>query len=407
MGIELRPATESEIGDLGALGAYVYGGAFGDGADNTITASLRAEWTLCAFDGPKLVSSYSAFPFTMRANGAATSLAGVSTVGTLPEYRRRGLVRRILTQAFQDMRERGQPVSALWASQAAIYQRYGYAMASVLRSYTIDTVDIGFHDGDEGAGRVERVDVAAGYDHCKQVYIRFIEGRMCYLHRARALWLNNALEERAADGPIHIALSRDAAGEPDGYAVYTLRTDRVNHSSRGQEIVIRDLAWLSQDAYRSLWTFFKRHDLVGRVRWDGAPLDDPAPELMLEPRLLHARDGEGVWLRVMDVAAALADRGWSADGVATLAIAPDRLTPWNDGTFHIEAANGKAAVTRSPNGASADATLSIKALAALYAGRRSARELRAWGLLEAEPKAVQALGALFATQHAPHCPDHF
>ena len=407
MSIELRPATESEIADLAAIGAYVYGGAFGDGPDNTIAASLRPEWTLCAFDGAKLVSSYSAFPFTMRANGAATPLAGVSTVGTLPEYRRRGLVRRILTQAFQDMRERGQPVSALWASQAAIYQRYGYAMATVLRRYSIDTVDIAFHDGDEGSSRVERLDVATGYEPCKQVYIRFIEHRMGYLHRARALWLNNALEERDADGPIHVALSRDGTGEPDGYAIYTLRTDRVDHASRGQEIVVRDLAWLSVDAYRSLWTFFKRHDLVGKVRWESAPLDDPAPELFLEPRLLHQRDGEGVWLRVMDVAAALEGRGWSGEGVATLAVSPDPLTPWNDGTLRIEAANGAAEVTRSPNGTSADATLSIKALAVLYAGRRSARELSAWGMLQAEPKTVRRLDALFATQHAPHCPDHF
>ena len=407
MGIALRAATESEIGELGALGGYVYGGAFGDGPENTIAASVRAEWTLCAFDGAKLVSSYSAFPFTMRANGKATSLAGVSTVGTLPEYRRRGLVRRILTRAFQDMRERGQPVSALWASQAAIYQRYGYAMATVLRSYSVDTVDIAFHDGDEGAGRVERLDAAAGYAHCKGVYQAFIERRMGYLHRARALWLNNALEERAADGPIHVALSRDAAGAPDGYAVYTLRGDRVDHASRGQEIVVRDAAWLSADAYRSLWTFFKRHDLVGRVRWQGAPLDDPAPELFLEPRLLHTRDEEGIWLRVMDVAAALAARGWSADGVATLTVLPDPLTPWNDGAYRIEAANGEAQVTPLPAGAGTDATLSIKALAALYAGRRSARQLCAWGLLLAAPKAAQALDALFATHHAPHCPDHF
>lgn len=407
MGIELRPATEREIADLAALGSYVYGGAFGDGPNSTIANSLRPEWTLCAFHGTKLVSSYSAFPFTMRTNGTAMPLAGVSTVGTLPEYRRQGLVRRILTQAFQDMRERSQPVSALWASQAAIYQRYGYAMATVLRSYSIDTVDINFHDGDEGPDRVERLDAHTGYELCKQVYIRFIEPRMGYLHRARALWLNNALGERAADGPIHVALSRDAAGEPDGYAIYTLRSDRVDHSSRGQEIVVRDVGWLTVDAYRSLWAFFKRHDLVGRVRWEGAPLDDPAPELFLEPRLLHCKDGEGVWLRIMDVAQALKGRGWSADGAATLAVAPDPLTPWNDGTYRIETAYGAAQVTRLPNGASADAVLSIKALAALYAGRRSARELAAWGMLRAEPKAVRRLDALFATQHAPHCPDHF
>lgn len=406
MSIELRPATPEEMSELGQLGSYVYGGAFGDGEENTITHSIRAEWTLCAFDGAKMAASFSAVPFTMRANGAAVALAGVSTVGTLPQYRRQGLVRRITNQAFKDMRERGQAVAALWASQAAIYQRYGYAMASVLRHYRVDTADIAFFDGDEGGSRVELTDAASSYEDFKRVYIRFIERRMGYLHRARALWLNNALEERKADGPVRVALSRDASGEADGYAIYTLRAGQWDHASRGQELVVRDLAWLTPDAYRSLWGYFKRHDLVGSIRWQSAPADDPAEELFMEPRLLHAQDHEGIWLRVVDVPRALGERGWSVDGEATLHVEEDPLAPWNGGTWRIEAAGGVAAVERA-DGASADAALSVKALASLYAGRRSARELVACGMLRGDARAVQRLDALFATHHAPHCPDHF
>ena len=406
MSIELRPATPDEMTELGQLGSYVYGGAFGDGEENTITHSIRAEWTLCAFDGAKMASSFSAVPFTMRANGAAVALAGVSTVGTLPQYRRQGLVRRITIQAFQDMRERGQAVAALWASQAAIYQRYGYATASVLRHYEVDTADIAFFDGDEGGSRVELTDAASSYEDVKRVYIRFIAGRMGYLHRSRALWLNNALEERKGDGPVRVALSRDANGEADGYAIYTLRAGKRDHASRGQELVVRDLAWLAPDAYRSLWTFFQRHDLVGSVRWQSAPADDPAEELFMEPRLLHAQDREGIWLRVVDVPAALSERGWSVDGEATLRIVEDPLAPWNTGTWRVEAAGGAGSVRRA-DGAAEDARLSVKGLASLYAGRRSARELAACGLLEGDAAALRRLDALFATHHAPHCPDHF
>ena len=109
----------------------------------------------------------------MRAHGNAVPMAGVSTVGTEPEYRRKGLVRRIHTQAFADMRERGQNVASLWASQAAIYQRYGYAMTTMQRSYAIDTVDIGFFDAasapNEGFGHsdVIRLKVDEAYDTVK------------------------------------------------------------------------------------------------------------------------------------------------------------------------------------------------------------------------------------------------
>lgn len=405
MPIELRPVRSEEFDQLGQLTSYVYGGTHGDGAENTITNTTRPEWTMCAFDGPRLVASYSTIPFTMRANGTAVPMGGVSAVGTLPEYRRQGLVRRIKTRAFGDMRERGQAVASLWASQAAIYQRYGYAMVSVLRNYRVDTADIGFYDGDAGSSTVERLDVAAGYDLAKQVYIAFIADRMCYLHRARPLWLNNALDEDDAEGPIHIALSRDTDGQPDGYAIYTLRAGKRDHASRGQEIAIRDLAWLSPGAYRSLWSFIGRHDLVGSVRWDTAPSDDPAVEYFMEPRMLHARDHEGFWFRVVDAPAALAGRGWDVDGELSLAISEDMLAPWNAGTWRVTVSGGSAEV--APGRGTPDLSLSVKALALLYTGRRSARELAAWGMVEGETSALRRADALFATPHAPHCPDHF
>ena len=78
--------------------------------------------------------------YTMAVPGGSVDCAAICSVGTLPEYRRRGLVRRLMTQALEDCRERGQPVAILWPTQAAIYQRYGYAMVTVQREYEIDTV---------------------------------------------------------------------------------------------------------------------------------------------------------------------------------------------------------------------------------------------------------------------------
>ena len=404
MNIELRPAISEEMGQFGMLAGYVYGGEYGDGPDNLVASATRPEWTLCAFDGRRLVSSFSTIPFTMRANGVALPIGGVSAVGTLPEYRRRGLVRRIMTRAFADMREGGRPVAALWASQAAIYQRFGYAMASSMCGYAVDTVDIDFFDADEGDRQIERLDPASGHDLVKDLYIRFVEKRMGYLHRAQALWVHNTFEQREADGPVHVATSHGPSG-PDGYAVYTLREGRCDHPARSQEIVVRDLAWLSPGAYRSLWMFFKRHDLVGRVRWTSAPSDDPAVEYFLEPRMLEARDREGFWMRLVDVAAALAGRGWIADGEISLSVRDGPLAPWNDGSYRLTVSAGVAEV--APCSGDTDIQLSVKALASLYAGRRSARELSQWGLLDGDSDAVRRADALFATQHAPHCPDHF
>ncbi|MYE83133.1 MAG: GNAT family N-acetyltransferase, partial [Gammaproteobacteria bacterium] len=102
---------------------------------------------------------------------------------------------------------------------------------------------------------------------------------------------------------------------------------------------------------------------------------------------------------------ALAGRGWDADGELSLAISEDALAPWNAGTWRVTVSGGSAEV--APGGGNPDLSLSIKALALLYTGRRSARELAAWGMVDGVTSALRRADALFATPHAPHCPDHF
>jgi predicted acetyltransferase len=405
MAVEVRAAWPDEMDQFGLVGAYVYAGAFGDGPDNYVSQNNRAEWTLCAFVDGRMAASYACVPYTMRADGKAVSLGGVTAVGTLPEYRRQGLLRAITTRSFADMRERGQAVAALWASQAAIYQRYGYALASELVRYRIDTTEIGFADGDAGSARVIRMNADAGYDVMKKIYIEFVADRIGYLHRSKVLWLNSVLSNSPATGPVHIAVAHAEGGAAAGYVVYHLRNDKTGHPTRAQEIVVKDFVWLNGDAYRSLWSWLARHDLVGRVDWPRAPVDDPAQELFIEPRLLNRSSRDGVWLRIVDAAQALAQRGYHASGSITIDVAEDDLTPWNAGRHTLDCSPDGATVARSRS--KPDLTLSVKALASLYSGYRTPRQLAAWGLLRADDAALDLAARIFATRHAPHCPDHF
>ena len=402
---DIRPATEAEMGQLGLLTGYVYGGAFGDGEDNQPATSNRAEWTLCAFDGPKMVTSYSAIPFTMRANGKAMPMAGISVVGTLPEYRRQGLLRRITEQSLQDMRERGQTVAALWASQAAIYQRYGYSLCSVMRRYEIDTVDAVLLRDPDPSLAISRERPAESFDTLKDIYRQFVDHRTLYLHRSKVLWQSNVLQDSEADGPVHIAVCRDDAGNPMGYAAYTLRESRVDHPARGQELKVRDMAWLSIDACRAIWAFLARHDLVGRILWENAPADDPAIELFTEPRMLRATDREGAYFRIVDAQAALASRGYDSDGEILIGVTADREAPWNEGTYRLTVSGGEADVQRIDG--TPEVTFTIKSLASAFSGFRRVRQLSNWGLAEGSDQTIDRADALFATRHAPHSPDHF
>ena len=130
----------------------------------------------------------------------------------------------------------------------------------------------------------------------------------------------------------------------------------------------------------------------------------------MEPRLLNAHDREGVWFRVVDVASALQARGYDVTGEITLTIDVDDLAPWNVGAFKLETSPDGARVTpatRVTPAKGGDLQLSMKALASLYTGFRSARQLAAWGLIEGSDDVVRRADSIFSTRHAPHCPDHF
>lgn len=403
MTLEIRPARQEEMTQLGAIASYVYAGNFGEGEDNRVARLNRPEWTLCAFDGPRMVASYSAIPFTIRANGQAMAFAGVTAVGTLPEYRRRGLLRRITTESFAHMRDQGQTVAGLWASQAAIYQRYGYALASVRRRYEIDSTDIQLLREPDPALEVARVPSAEALDDLKNTYRAFVARRSGYLHRSQVLWRETVLS--AEQGPRHVALCRDPDGTCLGYLVYTLTSEAREHPTRFQGIVVYDSAWLTLDAYRALWAFLARHDLVGRIRFDWTSVDDPSPELLQEPRLLHSRDADGGWLRMIDVEAALARRGYDEDGSITLKIPADDLAPWNAGTYRLTVEGGEAQVERVAS--EPDVTMDVKSLASAFTGFRTVRELAHWSLAEGEASALERASRLLETRYRPHWPDMF
>ncbi len=405
MAVQIRPARADEMDQYGAIAAYVYAGNYGTTSDNLVSQSTHPDWTMCAFVDGRMATSFATIPFTARLNGESGKLGGVSGVGTLPEYRRRGFLRRIMQPAIADMRDRGQFVSSLWASQAAIYQRYGYAHATHNIAYTIDPQDIHFVTPPPSQGTCQRYSLEDGFPVLRQLYIDFIAARMLYLHRSRALWHNNTLNVDDPDGPIHLVIYHDEQDTPQGYMVYTTRSGKVDHAARAQEMTVRDLVWLTPEAYLGLWTFITKHDLVGRVHFPRMPPDDPAAIFLQEPRMLHARATEGTWLRITQTTGALSSRRYAAAGHLTLQVAGDDLADWNNGVVALETDGTESHVTSSA--ATPDISLDPRGLAMLYSGMHTARQLSNWGMLSGSPQGINMADRLFQTQYAPHCPDHF
>lgn len=405
MSIEIRHCTQDELKDYARISAYV----FANNNATEVAEELRTtqpDWTTCAFVDGEMATTMGVFPFTVRFNGAPVHMGGVTSVGTLPAYRRRGLLRRVMRQGMETMRERGQSLAILWASMAAIYQRFGYGLAASQVSYSFDPRYAQFQTSVATPGRVRLMDADDGYPVIKQLYIRSASPRNLQIHRARALWDASILRPWDKQ-PVYIGVYENADGEPRGYAVYRTGEERHERPGPAQVMRVADFVALDMEAYRALWEYLRSHDLVGRIEMSNCVgEDDPAPDLLLEPRMLNRRVTDAIWMRVIDAESALQQRPYGDRGEIVLGLPSDDMCPWNAGNYLLESDGAAASVRRTER--AADLTVTPNALASLLAGHRSATRLARAGLVqEADDGALRTADRLFATVYAPHCPNSF
>ncbi|MDA0366127.1 MAG: GNAT family N-acetyltransferase [Chloroflexi bacterium] len=402
MTIEIRAVRADEMAAYRRISTYVFAEGERD-AEDLRDDPMLPEWTTCAFVDGRLAAVSAAIPFTMRWNGSPVAVAGVTDVGTDPEFRRRGLLRRLIQQGFREQRERGQTVAILWASMGAIYQRYGYGLASTLARYDFDPRQAALVDGPPPTGAVRLTPLDEAEPDLRRAYATYAAPRTLALDRMDWAW-RYLLRARTKE-PRYVGIYRNGAGDPTGYVVYgTKELDRPLEPSPDQVMNVHEFLAADLDAFRGLWAYIRTHDLVERVQMRAAE-DDPAPALMLEPRALRRRTMDAIWMRIVDVERALAQRRYAEAGTITFAVR-DELCDWNDATFRLETDGNSAGVTRTSDGA--DITLPARSLAMLASGQYSASQLARWGQLEGRaPAALVTADRLFATEYRPYCPDGF
>jgi predicted acetyltransferase len=197
----------------------------------------------------------------------------------------------------------------------------------------------------------------------------------------------------------------DPAGRPQGFAVYSVTVEGEAYPGR---LDLIDLVAATDAAYTALWRFLLDLDLIGEV---SAPLRNIAEPLVWQlgnPRAVRASaERDHLWLRLLDVPAALEHRRYAAPGVFRLDVSDDLgiaggeylLTVNTDGAG---SAHPLAAGETTPEGA-AHLSLSVSELAALYLGGPSAVVLsRAGRVTEETTDAATRLDAAFRTGQPPH-----
>jgi predicted acetyltransferase len=366
---------------------------------------VRPEWTLCAFEDGRLATSYAAWPLTMRFNGEGVSVAGVTAVSTLPVYRRRGHLRKIVASHFETLHERGEPaIAILIPTLAAIYQRYGYAVVSTHNSYQVEPRFLQFPLAHPIPGAFREVSDDE-FGLLVDLYRRFRTERTGYLHRGRGRWEVEILAPPPAGGLVGKVVYEED-DEPLGYVIYAVKDQPGTMRMKPrQNLTIRDLVWLTASAYRAVWNYFAHMDLVESIVWERVPSDDPLPHLLLEPRMLHVTSRDGIMARIVDIERALPQRRYQAEGSLTFEISDD-LCPWNRGRWKLEASTTESSISRTTE--APQLAMPISTLAMLLFGQISAVAAARMGRLDVlEPGALSSWDAVMRTAYRPFCPDLF
>ena len=403
--IELRAANADELQNMMQLVGYSFAEHEQPGKDPE-PAPVSAEQTLCAFDGEQMVATSGAFDFRVQMNGRPMAMDGVTLVTCDPGYRRRGLVRQLMEGLLQRSREREVPLAALWASMGAIYQRFGYGLATTHVNYEIPLRFIQFQFGEAPLGEVRRLSNEDAMPHLQSVYGGYLDRANGMLARGEQFW--SLMLKGSPGSPVWIAVYFDERGEPRGYCLYRTRFDVELFPESPQIMDVFDFVWLDMDAYRGLWRYLGGHDLVDRIRFDYVAEDDPAPNLFLEPRRLRRKTMDGIWMRVVDAQAALTGRGYDLTDELVVEITEDDLCPWNNGCYRLIAEVEGASVEKLTGSARTDLAVRPEGLASLLSGHTRPSDLARMGRAAIPDEAVTArLDALFATRRRPHCPNMF
>lgn len=406
MSVEIRPYRGSPREYLDAV-QVAFGDRFVDDDLDVIEPLLELERNLAAYDGDRVVGTATAFSFSVTVPGGELPAAGVTMVGVHPTHRRRGVLRRIMQTQLDDVHARAEPLAVLWASEGAIYQRFGYGLATYACRFEIERGRTAYRDPLTPAGQVRIVERSEAETVFPSIYERFRPSCPGAYTRSPAYWQAEFFHDperwRRGAGPAFLVLHEGPEG-PDGYARYRVKRDWDDGGPKSS-LRVDEVIGLSVGVERELWRFLFDVDLMATIEGWPLPIDTPLFLWLAEPRRLRMSVADGMWLRIVDVAAALEGRRYRAEDALTLEL-DDPLLGWNPGGWRLEGGPDGARAVRSD--ADPDLAVSVGDLASLYLGTTSATRLLAAGRLE-ERRQGAALRAdlLFGTGAAPWCPRVF
>jgi predicted acetyltransferase len=364
-------------------------------------------------DGQQIVANAAVLSRRLTIPGGVVPAAHVTEVGVLPSYRRQGLLTRLMRRQLADIRAKGtEPLAVLWASEGSIYQRFGYGAAAFRLDLNVDRREVRIQSeratGERvtGGGRLREAEPANVRSEMAAVYDQVLPDRPGWSSRTDAWWdwtLVDPKELREGYLPIQAALF-DSGDGVTGYALWRAKQVWERRVPEGVVDVVEVIA-ADAEAYRALWQFLLSVDLTRTVHYRFGAVDEPLTHLVNEPGALGGRLMESLWIRIVDLPAALTARRYARDVDVVLEVR-DQILTGNAGRWRLRAQGDNVTCERTDE--PADLELNVADLGAAYlAGTRLTALAVAGRVVERRPGTLATTSAAFGWVREPSAIETF
>src|SRR5207302_288993 len=285
-GLELRPIHKEEQRAYSTLMRRAFGASLPTDEELAVAReTTEFDRTLAFFDGAEIVATAGIFTYELTVPGGTLPCGGVTRVSVLSTHRRRGLLTAMMRRQLDDMHERGEPLAALYASEAPIYGRFGYGLATYQAAVEVDRSHAGFAKALTGSGRLAMVDVPTAVGAFTRIWEQARRDQPGML-RLDERWIRSELADlelhREGASP-HYRVIYQTDDNPSGFAVYRIKL-AWDASGPNGALRLEMLVATSAEAYAALWRHLLDVDLMARVSAEMRPVDEPLRFLLADSR---------------------------------------------------------------------------------------------------------------------------
>lgn len=405
---QVRPLGDHDWADFVRVDGHAFGATMSE-AHITVERELHEPGRgIGAYDGPHLVGSATAFSYRLSVPGATVPAAAVSWVGVLPTHRRRGVLSALMAYQLDSVRSAGrEPIAILWASEPQIYGRFGYGRATSLTGWTVprDAAALAPDVPTDPSVTLRLADPAA-WGVFAGVYATVARRRPGVPDRDERWWrraVRDLPDLRDGRSELRCVVAESADGGVRGYALYSTKQDWENFGQG--EVSVREVLATDPAALSALYRYLFDLDLMGRTHLWNVPVDDPLQHWLTNPRTAKPSLGDGLYVRLVDLPAALSARSYARPVDVVLEV-DDRGLPGNAGRWRLVGDSGGATCT--PTDDAPDLVAETRDLAAAYLGGTTLAELAgADRIRETRDGALAEASAAFAATPAPWSPAVF